>query len=181
MGLIPLSTSLPTPNGWVITYAVLRWERLQNYLKGVSCTKNAKHVLKIASSILSKMQSQPEAEGGLMNMVSSREIRTNVLSLFFHLCLPLDFILDTWGTLRSSRSPAQEWDALGCVSHHVLVLSDTTSSQQISAVQLHHCPSALIANSLPVGIPPFPQHTCTLSWGASRHSKPAPAPGLTYF
>lgn len=95
MGLIPLSTSLPTPNGWVIKYAVLRWERPQNYLKVISCTKNAKHVLKIASTILSKMQSQPEAGGGLMNMVSSREIRTNVLSLFFHLCLPLDFILDT--------------------------------------------------------------------------------------
>lgn len=86
-----------------------------------------------------------------MNTVSSKEIRKNVLSKFFHLCLPLDFIMDIWGTFRSSRSPTQEWDALGCVSHCVLVLSDTTSSQQISAVSSTTAPQLLFAN--PVGIP----------------------------
>lgn len=94
VGLIPLLTCLPTPNGWVSKYEIPRWERLQNYLKGIFYTKNTKHILKIASAILSKMQSQPEAGGGLRNIVSSKEIRTNVLSKFFHLCLPLDFILD---------------------------------------------------------------------------------------
>lgn len=134
MALIPLSTCLPTPNGWVNKYAVSRWERLQNYLKRRSYRKNTKHILKIASAILSKMQSQPEAGGGLMNTVSSKEIRTNVLSKFFHLCLPLYFILDTWGTFRSSKSPTQEWDALGSVRHYILPADFCNL--------LHHCPSA---------------------------------------
>lgn len=173
MGLIPLLTSLPIPNGWLSKYAILRWERLQNFLKGMSYTKNQQtYFWQLHLQSLTKC-SPSRGWKRFDEHCELKEDKDNVLSKSFHLCLPLDFILDIWGTFSSSRGPTQEWDALGCVSHCVLVLSDTTSSQQISAVSSTTASQPLLTNSGHVGIPPFPQHTCTWSWGAFSHGKPA--------
>lgn len=89
------------------------------------------------------MKSQPEARGGWMSITSLVERKTNVFSKVFHPCLSLDFILNTCETVRNSTSPAQELDALGCISSHTLVCQTLRPPIRLdSRGQLHHCSSA---------------------------------------